>query len=86
MYTNPESDTIITHWDRVFVLGVDIQNDLRLEFKPIQLMKEKQAEEIWLEVFSPGDDSVIVSPNNLQVQANNTIGSPMKRLNSKFKR
>jgi hypothetical protein len=28
VYTNPEKDTIITHRDRAFVLGVDIPDDL----------------------------------------------------------
>lgn len=29
VYTNPDKDTIITHRDRAFVLGVDITDDLQ---------------------------------------------------------
>lgn len=29
VYTNPDKDTVITHRDRVFVLGVDIPDELQ---------------------------------------------------------
>ena len=37
VYTNPTFDTIVTHKDRVFVLGVDIPDYLEIgdEYKPL---------------------------------------------------
>ena len=32
-YTNPDPKTLITHKDRVFVLGIEIPNDLMLDVK-----------------------------------------------------
>jgi len=31
VYTNPNSDTIITHRDRAFVLGIEIPDDLQYD-------------------------------------------------------
>ena len=33
VYTNPENKTIVTHRDRVFVLGRDIQKELIIDHK-----------------------------------------------------
>ena len=40
VYTNPSHDTIITHRDKVFVLGVEIPKDLSLEYNETPKDKE----------------------------------------------
>mmetsp|Transcript_34847 Transcript_34847/g.53499 ORF Transcript_34847/g.53499 Transcript_34847/m.53499 type:complete len:105 (+) Transcript_34847:2961-3275(+) len=43
VYTNPESTTIISHRDRVFVLGIDIPDDLQGDIYEM-VEKDKEVE------------------------------------------
>jgi acetyl-CoA C-acetyltransferase/potassium large conductance calcium-activated channel subfamily M alpha protein 1 len=43
VYTNPESDTIISHRDRAFVLGIEIPDELRGDMYEL-VEKDKEVE------------------------------------------
>lgn len=36
VYTNPKHETLITHRDRAFVLGIDIPDDLRGDYEMLE--------------------------------------------------
>ena len=69
VYTNPNPLTLITHWDWVFVLGVEIHNDLMFEFQPTKFIWEWEADEVKLNL-NPDEN---ISPNKGKWGLNNSF-------------